>query len=204
MLNETTTVSTEGFEFPVYKQFGTYYIRLNRFERYTNFDESPAIEDLVSVTDGELVITNNLALENSESTTVNPNDASILDYEFKGGIPSISPPFVRTIDLIYRLNGVDYPVENFNPEGIIIGGASDGSLTFTTAAPDVPDIILRDPPGSGSSASIESGQSISFTNSSSFASGTEMNQSVQLLTGVSLVTGGGLAGPVVDTKILVF
>jgi hypothetical protein len=42
----------------------------------------------------------------------------------------------------------------------------DGSQTFVTAAPDVPDIILRDPPGS-SFASIESGESISFTSSSS-------------------------------------
>ena len=198
-IDETTTISTEGFQTPVYSQFGTYFIRLNRFERYTNFDENPAEEDLVSVTDGELIVTNNLALENSESITVNPNDASILDYQFQGGLPSISPPFVRTINLIYRLNGVDFPVENVNTEGIILGGASDGSLTFTTAAPDVPDIILRDPPGSGSSASIESGQSITISTATNFAASANASATTTIGGGLIVEIGGGLAGPVVTT-----
>ncbi|SHG51876.1 Por secretion system C-terminal sorting domain-containing protein [Winogradskyella jejuensis] len=184
-----TEYSTEGFSYPIYSQALPYYIRLKRFESYTNFDDSAdVVEDIVPVTDGELLVTNNLALIGSEAIEVDTNDPSIIDYSFKGGIPRISSPFTKTINLAYRLNGVDYPVEpnSYIDEGIIIGGAPDGSQTFTTAAPDIPDIILRDPPGSNSFASIQSGESITLTTSSSVSDGQELSQETSILIGGSV------------------
>ncbi len=197
-------ISTQNFTFPVYSQFIPYKVVLNRFERYTNYDDADAgaVEDLVPVIDGELLANNNLALAGSESIVVDPNDGSILTYTFKGGLPAISYPFTLLSTLKYRINGIDYDVENYKNEGIILGGKSDGTQTFVTAAPDIPDIILRDPPGSNSFASIEKGQSITFTTESSFAHTEGIRTDFKVLLGVKFGAGGGLAGPVitVDTK----
>ena len=195
-------ISTEGFEFPVYNQFTSYAIVLNSFEPYVNYDGDEEVEDRVPIIDGEFKQTNNLALEGTELVERDPVDPSIIKYSFKGGLPSISPPFTRTLDLKYRINGIDYEAENYTKVGIILGGQSDGSQTFTTAAPDVPDIILRDPPGSNSFASIESGESISFTTKTEFKSTVGVSEKLKLMLGVEFAAGGGLAGPVIKTQSL--
>jgi len=184
-----TQVSTVNFAKPVYTQFFPYKIVMDRFERYTNNDSGTPVEVKVPVTDGELVKTNNLALPGSETITA---DGSTLTYSFKGGIPSITPPFEIKSTLKYRLNEVDYPVENFNDTGIVLGGKADGSQTFVTAAPDVPAIILRDPPGSNSSASLEAGQSISFTAESSLAHQEGVEQELTIAGGMYFELQGGL------------
>ncbi|CAL2104919.1 putative secreted protein (Por secretion system target) [Tenacibaculum sp. 190524A02b] len=199
-IDDDTTISTEGFTYPVYKQFSSYNITLSSFERYLNEDGATPIEDIVPVVDGELLITNNLALEGSEVTEVDTDDASITNYTFKAGLPSVFSPFTKTINIKYRVKGKDYEAENYNNTGIILGGLSDGSQTFVTAAPDTPDIILRDPPGSNSFASIEAGESISFTVDNDFASSIGVSENLELKLGVKFGAGGGLAGPVIESE----
>jgi hypothetical protein len=189
-------VSTENFAKPIYKQFVAYKIVMNRFEGYTNNDSGTGIEVKVPVTDGELVKTNNLALPDSETVTT---DGNTLTYGFKGGVPSVTPPFEINSSLKYRLNEVDYPVENFNNTGIILGGASDGSQTFVTEAPDVPAIILRDPPGSNSFATIEKGESISFTSEASLAHQEGFTENVNVNSGIKFVISGGIV-PTPETE----
>ncbi|MFK5889462.1 MAG: T9SS type A sorting domain-containing protein [Flavobacteriaceae bacterium] len=195
-------ISTTGFQYPVYTQFSSYQIDLKSFERYINKDSGTAVEDLVPVIDGELIVTNNLALANTAKLVVNANDASILNYSFKAGLPAISLPFTKTIDIKYRVNGVDYPAEadSYIKEGIVLGGKSDGSQTFVTAAPNSPDIILRDPPGSNSFASIQSGESITLTTKNEFNNSTGTSQNFKLMLGVEFQAGGGLAGPVIKSE----
>lgn len=203
-----TIIPTAGFKTTgnellyVYSQFANYKVVLNRFERYTNYDNvNAAVQDLVSVTDGELIINNNFALADSELIEVDPNDESVLTYTFQGGLPAISTPFTLLSTLNYRINGTDYPVGNYINHGIILGGQSDGSQTFVTAAPDRPDIILRDPPGSNSFASIEQGTSFTFTTESSFADQEGTADVAKILLGVYFEAGGGLAGPMISSEI---
>ena len=79
-----------------------------------------------------------------------------------------------------------------NTAGIILGGASDGSQTFVTSAPDIPAIILRDPPGSNSFATIEKGESISFTSEASFAHKEGFSEEVTIGGGIEFEITGGL------------
>lgn len=189
-------ISTTGFAHLVYSQNNLYEIELKSFERYVNMDGDVHVEDEVPIVDGEFKPTNNLALEGSETAGRDSNDASIIRYNFKGGMPSISPPFTRTLKIYYRINDVDYEAENYIKEGIILGGQSDGSQTFITSAPDVPDIILRDPPGSNSTASIKEGESITFTIKGDFSNSTNSNSKLKVKLGQTITVGGGLAGPV--------
>ncbi len=160
-------ISTANFATPIYTQFFPYEIDLQRIERYLNKDVAPVDTNNVPIADGQLIASNTLALSNTEVVTTDAKDPSILHYSFKAGIPNIAPPFRKTIGLFYRVNNSEIPV-TLKSEGIILGGASDGSQTFVTEAPDVPAIILRDPPGTNSSASIEKGTVISFNTRSSF------------------------------------
>ena len=206
------TISTEGFKHPdgsnddvlIYQQFSTYQIVLNTFERYENFDmDINGVEDIVPIVDGQLSITNNLAIPESEVIETDANDNSITNYSFIGGVPNTNTPFTRNIDIQYVIEGVPYSAENYISDGIILGGARDGSQSILSEAPEIPDIILRDPPGSNSFASIEEGESISFTTDNSFSSSGGVSQSVKLMLGgdVSIVAGPPGAGLIVNTEV---
>lgn len=197
--DDGTTISTEGFSHLIYRQFRNYEINLLRIESYVNYDTNPEVEYTVPLTDGELNITNNAALDNSESIEIDTEDPSKITYSFRGGLPSISAPYTRSIDIKYHINGVQYEAESYESEIILLGGQSDGSQTFITAAPDVPDIILRDPPGSNSFATIESGESISFTTKTDFTNAGGISTNLKLLLGIEFKVGGGLAGPVISS-----
>ena len=191
---------------PVYTQFADYSIQIQGQEKYYNYDNSltaPAIST-VPVEGGAIVATNNLALENSEKFEISNTDPSITIYSFKGGTPNTDSVagYKRTLNLRYSLNGVEKPIDNnYYTQGVVLGGVADGTQTFVTAGPQLPDFILRDPPGSESSATIEKGSSFSFTkeSSSSKNNSSELNATVSL--GFNLTLGGGLLGPVMKTQV---
>lgn len=190
---------------PIYTQFLNYSIEVQGQEIYKNYDKSltnPAVS-MVPVEGGELIPTNNLALAGSEKIEVSTTDPSILIYSFQGGTPNtdIATGYKRTIDLQFKSNGIAYPVLNYKPDGILLGGVSDGSQTFVTAGPEIPDIILRDPPGSGSSATIEKGSSFSFTKETSATGTAGTAFSSTISAGTTLTLAGGLVPlPVIETK----
>ncbi|WP_114752467.1 LamG-like jellyroll fold domain-containing protein [Pleomorphovibrio marinus] len=159
---DSTSISTEGMQYPIFTQLREYEIAMSSFERYINFDNDEEVEDQVPIMDGEMIVNNNFALEDSENYERDAEDQSIIHYTFIAGSPAISPPFTRSLDIRLRVGGVDFPAENYFKEGIVLGGQPDGSQTFITRAPEFPDIILRDPPGSNSFAAIEIGESVTL------------------------------------------
>jgi hypothetical protein len=190
---------------PIYSQFGNYQINIQAQETYSNYDQSVTnpINSTVPVSGGQLIATNNLALDNSDSVSVSATDSSVLVYSFRGGIPNTdsSSNYKRTINLLYRLNGIDYPITNYKTEGILLGGVSDGTQTFVTAGPQIPDIILRDPPGSNSSATIDKGSSFTFSKESSYSLNNGSETSATIHSGFELSVGGSILGPVVKTDV---
>ena len=198
--SKTVSIPADGFSYPVYTQFNSYAIDFETFEEYVNFDGSEPDTTKVPITDGEFVITNNLALEGYETFINDPDNPNITRYIFRAGLPSVSPPFTRTINIKYRVNGQDLDARNYKSEGIILGGRSDGSQTFVTQAPDYPDIILRDPPGSNSFASIQKGTSISFNETMELNIAQKASQKLEMKLGTKVELGGGLAGPVIAAE----
>nr|MBI1230900.1 laminin G [Cytophagales bacterium] len=89
--SDSTSISTEGLPYPIYTQFRDYLVELSNFERYINYDNEEEIEDQVPVMDGEMVVNNNLAMDNSEFSERDVSDPSIIHYSFKAGPPSLSP-----------------------------------------------------------------------------------------------------------------
>jgi len=190
---------------PVFSQFGNYQINIQAQETYYNYDKSttnPTISK-VPVVGGQIIATNNLALDNSESTDVSATDSSIIIYSFKGGLPNTDAAsgYKRTLNLLYRLNNVDYPINNYKTGGILLGGTSDGTQTFVTAGPQIPDFVLRDPPGANSSATIEKGSSFTFSKGSSFALSGSTDTKLTAKMGFEVSVGGSILGPVVKTEV---
>ena len=188
----------------IYSQFNDYKIEIQGQETYINSDIANQPDtSIIPVKGGSIIATNNLAQEGSEKFQASTLDSNILVYTFKGGTPNTDQAsgFKRNIDLKYRFNGIDNPLTDYKAEGIILGGVADGTQTFVTRGPELPDFVLRDPPGSGSSATIEKGSSFSFSkaNTSSTNNGTDLNATVSL--GFKLSLGGGLAGPVMETEV---
>lgn len=210
--NSDTSIEFNGITYEIssnqkpliYTQFKTYTIQIQSLETYRNYDESVSnpVVDEVPATDAELIVTNNLALYDSEATTQSLLDSSIRFYSFKGGLPNTDSEsdYIRTISLKMRVNDIDYEVMDYESEGIVFGGISDGSQTFMTSGPEEPVIILRDPPGSSSHATIEKGSSFTITKDVSFSFGEGAEVEGKQLLGARFVIGGGTLGPVNETE----
>ena len=199
----TTTESPTVMAF--YKQGYQYSIELQKQEKYYNY-EKPSDEQLsiVPVTDGEIVVTNNLAdsRQGGQVQTVDSEDESKITYTFIAGSPNtdISTNFQSELSILYRLDGNDYQVEDYIQPGIILGSKDAGGTTFSTAGPEIPDIILRDPPGSESFATIEQGSVISISKSMDIASETTAGFAIGAKLGLKQGIGGGIAGPIIENE----
>ena len=194
-------ISTEGFKYKIFQQFQWYAVDLVSYEEYVNRDANPPVSSKVPIEDIEFSITNNLA-DRAQTSQVIERDAtipSLSHYRFKAGAPSITRPFIKTINIRYVVNGVSFDAVGYTAEGIILGGQPEGT-TFSTVAPDLPDIILRDPPGSNSFATIEKGSSFSYTQQANRVIGQGAEGKLTLNLGSKVTTSAGV-GAEVETSI---
>ena len=161
-------------ETPIYTQKKDYEIVFEVSQNYVNKDGEKEVITKEFYTDGAFNITNNLSISGSEKIAL-INNNSQYKYSFKTGEANTthSDGFKKSISVQYVITGSDpLTIQNsgdFKSSGIINGGAATAGVSYATMAPDVPDIILRDPPGSNSFASIASGTSISYSESKTAA-----------------------------------
>jgi hypothetical protein len=189
---------------PIYTQFKDYSIKFQKQERYYNFEKASDQQmTMVPAQEGDFVITNNIALPNSEKITEDSTDKSKMTYTFKGGLVNtdVGTSFRRTMSAVYRLNGTDYAIPGFKTTGIVLGGASDGSQGVITQGPDKVDFILRDPPGSGSSATLQKGSEVSIKQKNAGVISSDTKIDLLVKAGAKFALGGGILGPAVETNI---
>ncbi|QVY64267.1 LamG-like jellyroll fold domain-containing protein [Polaribacter sp. Q13] len=168
------TYDVSELTIPMYTQKEEYRLAFEVTQDYVNKDKTDEVVVKEYFNEGTFNITNNFA-------STNPNDSSVklikktnkeqYVYSFRAGLPNITQTdgFKNAMTIDYNVSGLN-PIgvlnsDDLKSEGIVIGGRAAEGTTFSTVAPEVPDIILRDPPGSNSFASIEKGTSISFERS---------------------------------------
>ena len=235
------TLNVEDFLYPVFLQGQTYEALISTFESYTNYDGGPGneVEDRVPVTDGVITINNDLSPNGV--LTIDLSQAESYDgdtlYIFKGGHPNTTentqiPPYSFTeefkVDLAVGTQNAKWeplsnpaPLGNYFFRGYILGTNDVEESDFVLQGPQMVDYILRDPPGSQSSATREIG--VATTNEYSwewnvsggfdmnnnlyagvkFLSGfgfiTETETSASLALGITLEAGGGNGKTVTET-----
>lgn len=199
-------VVANHFRYPVFEMFRNYSPKISVFESYLNFDTDE--ETHQSVKEAEIQIINNLALDQVQKVyRLTPEMDGVVIDTFKVGLPNITKSendhtsFTKSMEVNVTVDGNTYPWE---PGGqfyraYIIGQRPKGN-NFYTQGQQFPEIILRDPPGSTSSAYIEKGSkySVSSKFSTNFENGSGFG--LEILLGCEAAAGGGLAGPVIKTE----
>ncbi|MCB9188578.1 MAG: T9SS type A sorting domain-containing protein [Flavobacteriales bacterium] len=186
------------------------------YELYANHDGGNTVYDSVPTTDGELRFNNELSSLGVHG--LNMSDVNSLDslrdlvYTFPLGTPNFTenssiPQFSYTKKLQITLllsNGtaIDWLPNNYKGasfsandnvfRGYILGTKSDGQQ-FITAGPEIPEYILRDPPGSNSFASREIGATKTTENSWSWSEGGTTSSTDNIFLGTKFLAGLGVA-----------
>jgi hypothetical protein len=77
-------------------------------------------------------------------------------YRFTAGFPNIASPYQKTLTILAKANELE---NTFSTQAVVLG-KRPRLVNFTSTSPQLPMMILRDPPGDGSSASIERGSTV--------------------------------------------
>lgn len=166
---------------PIFIQGNPYTFKLKGFEQYVNEDDdAEPITSTVPLKDCVVTIANSLSDGQTVLVQVEENNEEgykagdvvelqenqiLLDengeavYTWKAGYPNITAPYSRNISMTYEIGGKvnEWTIDGNNfMAGVILGSIPTGS-NFVTAGPDKLLMILRDPPGSNSSAEWSSG-----------------------------------------------
>lgn len=188
------------FGHPVFNDRQIYRMYISLFEEYTN--NITNVTSKVPVTDGKIDVVNNLAI-NTGKQTLSLDAAGKAVYVFRGGLPEINKDnitpansFTKTIS-ITAFSGNNGAIQTVwrptNPlRGFVLGGLPVGN-NFVTTGPTEMVTILRDPPGSGSSTSLQTGRTKSSITqwSSSHAIGEEASLTMKLGQNVIVFAGVG-------------
>lgn len=165
---------------PLFIEMDSYTFDIDAFEQYVNKDDKQnPVTEKVPLRNLEVIVSNALSSEQSVYAENNPqggtpgevgqmvNNTLVLDsvghatYMWKAGLPNITAPYKRTISMSYDINDRAYMWDPAGDgtnmqEGIILGFLPTGN-NFVTEGPTLLQMILRDPPGTASSAQWTTG-----------------------------------------------
>lgn len=213
-IDDLYTIDTNGkvtynYGGAIFEREENYTFDLKGFEEYVNHDvKNQPVTSRVPLSGNVVTINNALSasqkvyLENNQagkpagSLVELENNQLQLDslgcavYTWKAGLPNITAPYSRTLSISYDIDDRTYNWDGSGMNGIILGSLPTGN-NFVTSGPDVVEMILRDPPGTGSSAEWTSGSVTSSSTSSGgvWTSDSEVLTSTKFGVEVTTVTG---------------
>lgn len=210
------------YHYPLFKYLDTYTFHLKAIEQYVNYDAKDPTndkypEDTVPLEGTVITVSNALSTDQhviaigDNKGEVNPDslitNEIVLDengeytYVWQAGLPNVTGSFTRGIQFNYSIgnatkqwpNDPNDSSKNQMP-GIILGSLPSGN-DFVTQGPDVVEMILRDPPGSLSSATWVSGTSKSTykANNGVWSTDNKVTATTKLGLETAIMTGWGVA-----------
>ncbi len=210
-----------NYTYPVFIQGEQYKFGLYGYERYENRDNSDnVIVDDVSLRDVVVTVTNQLSADQKVVIDEGENEGKILElaaneilldsagrasYTFTAGFPNIieEQGFARGMNYTFDVNAQMCNWEhNSDFRGIILGVLPSGT-NFVSAGPDELLMVLRDPPGTASSATWEEGTSVTTRTSRSAGTQVDTDTQIKLHLGYSFETVSGVGFAVTNTISMV-
>lgn len=207
----------------IFEMNESYTFNIEGFEEYVNKDGSQQVTDRVPLAGVVVTIDNALSDQqpiftsdfNSEELAAAGYDGSSasagqvadlksnqleLDslgkaiYTWTAGLPNVTAPYTRTISMTYDVNSRTYDWSESGMKGVVLGSLPTGN-NFVTSGPDMIDMILRDPAGSGSSTEWSSGTITTLSNvvTANLTSETGLTTTTKLGKKVDTSSGIGVA-----------
>lgn len=193
-------------DFPVFRQKAFYKAKISAIQTYTNAD-TPSLVDTVKL-NGLVAISNGMI----DGVDPNPNISltnGVAYYPFTCGSPNTAtytPNFLSyTKAMQINITPEGQPTYSLSPNATttvspgynmyrayVIGSLLDGT-GFATVGPERVDMILRDPPGSGSSSTWSSGTSTTKTENIYNGGGVTQGLSTDISIGTKQYVGLGVA-----------
>ena len=224
-IDDIYTIDTNGkvtynYGGAIFESEENYTFDLKGFEEYVNHDvENQPVASRVPLSGNVVTINNALSASQSvylENNTAGKPAGSLVElesnqlqldslgcamYTWKAGLPNITAPYTRTLSISYDIDDRTYNWDGSGMNGIILGSLPTGN-NFVTSGPDVVEMILRDPPGTGSSAEWTSG---TITSKSTSYGGVWSSEEEGAVTGkfgfdITSLTGGIGIGKIDEIK----
>ena len=224
-IDDIYTIDTNGkvtynYGGAIFESEENYTFDLKGFEEYVNHDvKNQPVASRVPLSDNVVTINNALSASQSvylENNTAGKPAGSLVElesnqleldslgcavYTWKAGLPNITAPYSRTLSISYDIDDRTYNWDGSGMNGIILGSLPTGN-NFVTSGPDVVEMILRDPPGTGSSAEWTSG---TITSKSTSYGGVWSSEEEGAVTGkfgfdITSLTGGIGIGKIDEIK----
>lgn len=163
------------FGCPIYRQLGTYRMKVKTFERYHNFDTGVDKDDPLTtatvridnaLSDSCWVSADEGLMAILASNTIRLDSLGEAEYRFRAGIPNITEAegFRLPITVYCRVDDETILMNDIpHMEGIILGCLPIPGSDFVTAGPEFVNMVLRDPPGNNSYATWRKGSTVSMT-----------------------------------------
>ncbi len=204
---------TYTFGYPVFIQNNQYRFLLKGYENYVNYDGEEPVHSQVPLSGTEVTITNELSADNV--VTIEgaiygelADNACLLDslgeavYVFRAGFPNIleDQDYTRGLNIKYNHNGQALGWDGNSTFKAVIFGVLPTGTNFVTAGPDEVHMVLRDPPGSNSSAYWEQGTTATFSRKvgGKFSSDAEFATVTRFGTELKTSTGTPLFATITD------
>ena len=118
-----------------------------------------------------------------------------LKHKFTASFPNIASPYMKTMTILAKAN----EKENTATASAVVLGQRPRLVNFTSTSPSIPLMILRDPPGDGSSAKIEKGQQVCNGWSVGASASVKLSTGIKVSLGTETVISSGI-GAEVETK----
>ena len=207
------------FGYPVYEELATYTYHISASERYINKDVTPNVVDEVPLVGKQVTVQNPFAstakivCENAtvngseykrgdvyevEDNTFELDSLGMATYQFTAGYPNIQEPYTRGITISYENNGA---IQNWSGNAakfaIVLGALPTGN-NFVTQGPDEITMVLRDPPGTNSSATWTKGSTHITSKSWSVSPHSETSAKAKIYAGVEQATAEGIGFMVIQ------
>ena len=181
-------VQVSGFEeygcgdynnIPIMEQLVRYRLRIDVIEKFGS--------DSCHANTGFVVITNNLG-DNPKTDTVNL-DEGVAYYDVIPGEPNIISPNLKSIEIVAH---IDDETDLYSQQ-VLVTGYKPREKTFVSVSPEIPFMILRDPPGDASYSFLEKGTTFQTAMRFSGKASASVNAWAELKAGVKFEAGLGVS-----------
>ncbi|MEA1873587.1 MAG: LamG domain-containing protein, partial [Bacteroidota bacterium] len=202
-------MNNSPFAYPVFVMGNSYPMQIKVQAIYENNDTGTPVYDTVPVEGADVTILNNLEISEPAYQLTTDFNGIVSDYPgFRVGLPNMNmntadqTSFTKTMTITAQAGNFSIAWNGGDVyRAYVLGGIDAGGSNYVTYGPEIPQFILRDPPGDRSYTMLEQGSSFSASRNYSFNLGGTSDYDNVLMRGVKFELGGGLAGPVFTSEV---